>query len=101
MSGIVKPSHRRSETTVPKYEQSNIENWLADLIGQILEIPPSKVDRTVHFDRFGLDSVAAVTITAALEQHLERELDATLLYDHPTIAKLSHHLAELTAPAPR
>lgn len=78
-----------------KYEQSNIANWLTYLISEIQEIPPSKVDRTVHFDRFGLDSVAALTITTALEEHLGRELDATLLFDYPTITKLSHHLAKL------
>jgi acyl carrier protein len=86
---------------VTKYEQSNIENWLADLISEILEVPPTEVDRTVHFDRYGLDSVAALTITTALEEHLERELDATVLYDYPTIAKLSHHLAEITARVPQ
>ncbi len=77
-----------------KYQQDNIENWLADLMGEILEIPPSEVDRTKRFDRYGLDSVAAVSVSAALGKHLGRELDATLLYDYPTINKLALHLAE-------
>jgi acyl carrier protein len=79
---------------VSKHQQDDIENWLSDLIGEILEIPPSKVDRTKRFDRYGLDSVAAVSVTAMLGKHLGRELDATAMYDYPTISTLSRHLAE-------
>jgi acyl carrier protein len=86
---------------VSKYQQDNIENWLADLIGEILEIPPSEVNRTERLDRYGLDSVAAVSVSAALGEYLDRELDATVIYDYPTISKLSHHLAQTTEGAPR
>jgi acyl carrier protein len=86
---------------VSKYQQDNIENWLADLIGEILEIAPSEVSRTERFDRFGLDSVAAVSVSAALGEYLNRELDATVMYDYPTISKLSSHLAQTAEEAPR
>jgi acyl carrier protein len=84
-----------------KYQQHNIENWLANLISEILGIPLSEVDRTVRFDRYGLDSVAAVSVSAELGKHLGSELDATLIYDYPTISKLSRHLAETMEGAPR
>lgn len=77
-----------------KQQQDDIENWLSDLIAEILEIPPSKVDRTKRFDRYGLDSVAAVSVTAMLGKHLCRDLDATAMYDYPTISTLSRYLAE-------
>ncbi|WP_185738446.1 acyl carrier protein [Variovorax beijingensis] len=80
-------------------QQQDIENWLADLIGEILEMSPQEVDRTARFDRYGLDSVAAVSVSVALGEHLGRELDATVIYDYPTIRKLSQHLAETSKAA--
>ncbi|MFT3803424.1 MAG: acyl carrier protein [Burkholderiaceae bacterium] len=74
--------------------QKDIEDWLADLIGEILEMPAQEIDRTVRFDRYGLDSVAAVSVAVALGEYLERDLDATIIYDYPTIIKLSKHLVD-------
>lgn len=80
-----------------QYSQEAIEAWLAELIGEILEMPPAKVDKTARFDRYGLDSVAAVSVSVVLGEHLGRDLDATVIYDYPTIRKLSHHLAQTSA----
>jgi acyl carrier protein len=70
-----------------------IEKWLASLIGELLDIAPEKIDVTKRFDRYGLDSAAAISVTASLEKYLGRALDSTLLYNHPTIQKLASHLA--------
>jgi acyl carrier protein len=82
---------------VTRFLQDDVERWLSDLIGEILEMPPSDIDRTVRFDRYGLDSVAAVSVSVALGEYLGRELDATAIYDHPTIRKLSQHVVESAA----
>lgn len=79
-----------------KQQQDDIENWLSDLIAEILEISPSQVDRTKRFDRYGLDSVAALSVTAMLGEHLGRDLDPTAMYDYPTISTLSRYLVEST-----
>lgn len=71
-----------------------LSDWLANLIAEIADKSPSEIDRTARFDRFGLDSVAIVGVSAALEDYLGIEIDATVLYDFPTIEKLSAKLCE-------
>jgi len=78
---------------VAQHQQGEIEQWLAALIGEILELSPGEIEMTARFDRYGLDSVAVVSVTEGLSQYLERELDATVMYDFPTIQKLARHLA--------
>jgi acyl carrier protein len=86
--------HPQEAIAVAPTSQSDIEQWLAALIGELLEMSPSKIDMNVRFDRYGLDSVAALSVTEALGEYLRRELDATVLYDFPTIRKLAQHLTE-------
>ncbi len=74
-------------------QQSEIEAWLCALLSELLEMPQAQIDPTVRFDRYGLDSAAAISVAEELGNHLERELDATLLYDHPTIRSLAQHLS--------
>jgi myxalamid-type polyketide synthase MxaB len=45
------------------------------------------------FDRYGLDSLAAVTLSGDLEQYLNRSLSPTLVYEHATIEELAAFLA--------
>lgn len=73
---------------------ASIQAWLVSYLAEILEIEASEVDITFEFNDYGLDSSAAVGITGDLEEWLKRELDATLLYDYPTIESLSQHLAK-------
>ncbi|MEO1374971.1 MAG: acyl carrier protein [Cyanobacteria bacterium J06635_10] len=58
-----------------------------------MEIKPSEIDVTIPFDRYGLDSSAAVSMTGDLEDWLGYELDPTLIYDYPTIEALVEHLS--------
>jgi len=73
--------------------QSEIEIWLGALLSEVLEMPQAQIDPTVRFDRYGLDSAAAISVTEELGSYLERELEATLLYDFPTIRSLAQHLS--------
>lgn len=71
-----------------------IQAWLVSYLAELLGIDPHEVDVTIPFDRYGLDSAAAVGMTGDLEDWLQRELDPTLLYDYPTVEAFSQHLAE-------
>jgi acyl carrier protein len=71
-----------------------IQTWIVNYIAELLEVKPQKIDVTIPFDRYGLDSSAAVGLAGDLESWLERELDPTLLYDYPTIESLTEHLVE-------
>ena len=74
--------------------QREIQTWIVNYVAELLEVNPDRIDVTIPFDRYGLDSSAAVGLAGDLEDWLERELDPTLLYDYPTIEALTQHLVE-------
>jgi acyl carrier protein len=72
-----------------------ISTWLSARIAATLKIQPSQVDPDITFDRYGLDSMQAVSVTGDLGDGLGlEELPPTLLYDYPTINQLAAHLAD-------
>jgi acyl carrier protein len=80
----VNPQHRSAMA---------IQTWIVEYLAQLLEVDPADVDVTIPFDRYGLDSAAAVGMTGELADWLDHEMDPTLLYDYPTIESLVQHLA--------
>ena len=73
---------------------AEIEHWLVTKLAEILDLSPAEISVTARFDRYGLDSIAAVSLTGDLEDWLDYELDPVLLYDFPTIQSVAHHLAQ-------
>ncbi len=73
---------------------TKIQAWLVSHLAEQLEINSNEIDVTIPFERYGLDSSAAVSLTGDLEEWLGCDLDPTLLYDYPTIEGLARHLAE-------
>ncbi len=71
-----------------------LQTWIVNYVAELLEVEPDKIDVAIPFDRYGLDSSAAVGLAGDLETWLDRELDPTLLYDYPTIESLTEHLVE-------
>lgn len=83
-----------NQNVKPLPTQIEIQTWIVNYIAELLEVKPKKIDVTIPFDRYGLDSSAAVGLAGDLETWLERELDPTLLYDYPTIESLTQHLVK-------
>ena len=81
------------EIQATKFSKEEIQTWLVSYLSELLEIEPSEVDVAIPFDRYGLDSSAAVGMTGDLEEWLGSELDPTLMYDYPTIEALAEHLS--------
>jgi acyl carrier protein len=73
---------------------TEIQKWLVSYVAQLLNISEKEIDVTVSFDRYGLDSLAAVNLSSNLEKWLGCEIDPTILYDYPTIKDLAQYLAE-------
>ena len=73
---------------------AEIQAWIASYLADLLEIDSDEVNVTIPFDRYGLDSSAAVGMTGDLEDWLGRKIDPTILYDYPTIEALAQHLSE-------
>ena len=76
----------------------NVRDKVAGAFAQVLHLPVDKLDAQAPLDRFGIDSVSALEVMAALESQFG-PLAPTLLFEHPSINALSAHLQGL-APAP-
>lgn len=73
---------------------ADIQAWIVSYIAQLLNISEREIDVTVSFDRYGLDSLAAIGLSGKLASWLEYEFDPTVMYDYPTIESLTEYLAE-------
>ena len=73
--------------------EKEIQDWIVASVSRVIKVEPTDIDLDVSFDRYGLDSAAAVELTGDLERWLRRKLPPTLLYDHPTIRAVSAYLA--------
>ncbi|MEH1804166.1 beta-ketoacyl synthase N-terminal-like domain-containing protein [Nostoc sp.] len=74
--------------------RAEIQAWLINKIAQRQNIAPHSIDPRESFAYYGLDSIAAVSLSADLEDWLGCQLLPTLAYDYPTIATLSAYLTE-------
>jgi acyl carrier protein len=81
----------KASSSVPT--DTEIQDWIVDYLAGILEVDAEELDVTIPFDRYGLDSSAAVGMTGDLADWLNREIDPTLLYDYPTIEALVQYLS--------
>jgi acyl carrier protein len=77
---------------------AEIQAWLIAYLSELLEIESDAIDVKVTFDRYGLDSSAAIGMTGDLEEWLGSELDPTLIYDYPTIETLAANLLQECSP---
>lgn len=79
-----------SNATAPAFDQ--VAAWLAASVAKAVKAEIAEIDHDVPFDRFGLDSVAAVEMTRDLSSWLGADFPPTLLYDYPTITQLSAYI---------
>lgn len=73
----------------------SIQNWIVNLLAKEWKIPASLIAPSKPFADYGLDSVMAVNLAQELEDWLEYPLEATIVWNFPTIESLASHLASL------
>ena len=73
---------------------AEIQRWMQNKIGAELNVAGDSLDPTEPITSYGLDSIAAFTLTLDLSEWLERDLQASLLWDFPTISELARYLGE-------
>jgi acyl carrier protein len=76
--------------------QQQISQWIKAYLADILEVESDKIDENYEFERFGLNSSAAVSLVGDLEEWLGFELSPALFFEFNTITQVSAHLAEMT-----
>ncbi|MBY6263493.1 hypothetical protein EI613_16460 [Azospirillum sp. 412522] len=73
--------------------QREIADWLRAWLAEEFRRDAAGIGDEDRFSEFGMDSVAAMMLTGALEQWLGAELGPTLVWDHPTVGAMAAHLA--------
>ncbi len=79
---------------------AGIAAWLTTRIAALVKRPAAAIDPEAPFSSFGLDSVTIVSLSGDLSTFVGHDLPPTLLYDFPSIARLSRRLAGDAAAAP-
>ncbi|MEU8693464.1 SDR family NAD(P)-dependent oxidoreductase [Streptomyces sp. NPDC048665] len=70
-----------------------IQLWLREALAAATGRPLGTIDPELPFAGYGLRSVEMVTMVGDLERRLGVPLEAGLVWEHPTAAKLARHLA--------
>lgn len=78
-------------------DRETTREWLVTRLSQRLAIPPEEIDVREPLASYGLSSIEAVVLSGDLEEWLGRELPATLVWDYPTIEKLTDYLSAAEA----
>lgn len=73
---------------------AEIQDWLVIYLAEVLEITPDKIDVTIPFDCYSLDSAAAMGLSGDLENWLGISVDPTIVYDYPNIRELAEYLGQ-------
>ncbi|MBL8992548.1 MAG: hypothetical protein JNM63_04360, partial [Spirochaetia bacterium] len=71
---------------------SAIENILREKSAGVLYLEPDQIETSKPFVELGLDSILAVEIINAVNKELGIRLQATKLYDYPTIEQLAAYI---------
>lgn len=71
---------------------SRLSSTLISLASTCLRVPAAEISPQVPLARYGLDSLAAIELTTALERTLRRRLPESLLLQCPDLASLERYL---------
>ena len=88
------------ERAVPAERLGVLEEHLRTVLGQVLRLDPSRIDRGASFTSLGMDSLMSLELRNRLEGSLGLKLSATLLFTYPNNASLAENLLGLLDPAP-
>lgn len=77
------------------HESLDLRSTLVTMLAKELRLPEASVEPHQPLTQYGLDSIAALTIAGDLEDMLDMQLPATLLWDCPTINELADSLNQM------
>ena len=75
--------------------KEKIQNWLVERLAREMKVTVDQIDVQRSFSTYGIDSLAAVTITADLEEYIHCQLLRNVFWEYPNIALISQYIEEL------
>jgi thioester reductase-like protein len=75
-------------------ERTGLRGRLAALVGATLRVSAARVGPFDSFASLGMDSLAAVELTAAIEDELGIELELTVVHEHPDLDSLARFIEQ-------
>ncbi|HEY0546548.1 MAG TPA: acyl carrier protein [Pyrinomonadaceae bacterium] len=82
----------QADATVQNTTLETIQDWLIAKVADSVPDAPEDIDVREPLASYGLSSLAAVSLTADLEDWLNLRLPPTLAWDYPTIESLARYL---------
>jgi acyl carrier protein len=74
--------------------RTEVEDWLKEQLSIRSGLIADELDLDRGFMEYGIDSAESVVLVGDLEQWLQIELPATLLFEHVNVSELSRWLVE-------
>jgi acyl carrier protein len=78
------------------FDSAALRSFCLKFVAELLGRSPGEIDPTAKFGRIGFDSAMSVQLIVALEDLLGLELSPDMISDHPSIARLSSYLADMS-----
>jgi acyl carrier protein len=75
------------------FNEAEFRQWLTERLAEHLKRNAEDIDPDTPLADYGLDSLYALAVVAEIEDHLEIAVEATILWDHPSVAALTTALA--------
>ncbi|MET0333045.1 MAG: SDR family NAD(P)-dependent oxidoreductase, partial [Rhizobacter sp.] len=97
----VEPARTTAQTRAgdPTELRDKLEAALTQIVSQLLEIGVTSLDRDSEFSEYGFDSIGLTQFGHRINERFGLALAPTVFFEHPTLAKLSAHLAQEHAEA--
>lgn len=88
----------QTEHLADNNQLSSLETWLKEAIANKLNRPLNEIEIDQPFHYFGLDSLTAVELCNELSAFSGLDVHPALIWEHPSIRKLSTHLTATQRP---
>jgi len=87
------PSENAASAAALDVAESEVRDCCTRFLAASLNRPTELIDPHTTFARLGVDSATSVFLLLELEERLGVELPADVVFEYPTIARLSRHIA--------
>jgi acyl carrier protein len=81
------------------FDEAEFRAWLIGRLATHLKREPASIDAETPLSDYGVDSLYALAIVDDIENHLGMPVEATMMWDYPSVATLTSALAALITAA--